>query len=363
AAPGQQFGAMTLGHDDSIIVADSRRGLLVQRAGEVMTVLPRDALPRPFVAAIAQTTDGDIWLGTRHSGLLRVRDGQITAMTEVSGAPITCLIADRHHGLWIGTDSGVLRWDADALTRVTSVDEAGGPRVLAMVQDRDANVWVGTPDGLMRIGAQGDVSIDRRESSSAVTALFEDREGNLWVGDATGLERWRDGVFSSYATVDDIAAGDIGPILSDGDNRLWFAPVSGGLYWLRDGHVGAIASLRNDVIYSITGDTNAILVGRQRGGLTRIRPSGDTFTTETFTERDGLAQNQVFAVHRAREGSVWAGTLSRGATRMKDGVFTTYTTADGLASNTVSAVLDAADGTVWFATPNGASAMSPAGWR
>jgi signal transduction histidine kinase len=138
------------------------------------------------------------------------------------------------------------------------------------------------------------------------------------------------------------------------------------LYWLRDGRVGAVAALRDDVIYSIAGDADAVLVGRQRGGMTRVRAHGDTvvtFTTETFTERDGLAQNQVFATHRARDGAVWAGTIGRGASRLKDGAFTTYTTKDGLASNTVAAVLETADGAVWFATPNGASVKSPAGWR
>src|SRR6185369_9930632 len=68
-------------------------------------------------------------------------------------------------------------------------------------------------------------------------------------------------------------------------------------------------------------------------------------------------------VHRGRDAAVWAGTISRGASRLKDGAFTTYTTAEGLASNTVAAVLEAADGAVWFATPNGASVKSTAGWR
>src|SRR5262249_19553180 len=160
------------------------------------------------------------------------------------------------------------------------------------------------------------------------------REGNLWVGDTNGIERWRDSAFASYTSVDPVMAGSIGPVFTDATDRVWFAPASGGLNWLRDGRVGSVAALRDDVIYSIAGDGDAIIVGRQRGGLTRLREQGDTFVTETFTERDGLAQNHVFAVHRARHGAIWAGTISRGASRLKDGVFTTYTTKDGLASNT-----------------------------
>jgi signal transduction histidine kinase/ligand-binding sensor domain-containing protein len=362
--PDPRVGVMAAGNDGSILVADARLGLLVSRAGRVDTILARDAMPRPFVSAIAQTPDGDIWLGTRGAGLVRVRAGQAEPVTTIPlNQKINCFVPDGRSGLWIGTDDGVFRWDGGGVTRPVTTPDAGRARALAMIADRDGNVWVGTADGLVRIDKHGMRSLEPRGSSSAVTALFEDREGNLWVGDTGGVERWRDGAFASYASVDPVMAGSIGPVFSDVADRVWFAPASGGLHWLREGRVGAVAALRDDVIYSIAGDGDAILVGRQRGGMTRVRARDDTFVTETFTDRDGLAQNQVFAVHRARDGAVWAGTLSHGASRMKDGAFTTYTTADGLASNTVAAVLDAADGAVWFATPNGVSVKSAGGWR
>ncbi len=359
-------GAMAAGNDGAVLIADTRRGLLAWREGRVETVLAREALPRPFVTAIAQTPDGVIWLGTRNAGLVRVQHGQAG---PAAGAPLTsinCLIPDGGDGLWIGTDEGIFRWNGGSVTHVAATADAAHTRALTMVRDRDANVWVGTSDGLVRIDAHGTLSFERRDSSSSVTALFEDREGNLWVGDTSGIERWRDGAFASYTTLDPATGGSIGPVFSDATDRVWFAPASGGLYWLRDGRIGAVAALRDDVIYSIAGDGDAVLVGRQRGGMTRVRAHGDaavTFATETFTERDGLAQNQVFAVHRARDGAVWAGTIGRGASRLENGAFTSYTTKDGLASNTVAAVLETADGAVWFATPNGASVKSADGWR
>ena len=362
--PDPRVGVMASGRDGAILIADARLGLLVSRAGNVDTVLARDMLPRPFVTTIAQTPDGDIWLGTRDAGLVRVPRGRATSVATIPlNQKINCLVPDERNGLWIGTDNGVFRWDAGGVTRVAATSEAGGAQALAMIKDRDGNVWVGTSDALVRIDGHGTVSLERRDPSSPVTALFEDREGNLWIGDTDGIERWRDGAFASYASIDPVLAGSIGPVVSDAANRMWFAPAGGGLYWLRDGRVGAVAALRDDVIYSIAADGEAVVVGRQRGGITRVRASGDTFATETFTERNGLAQNQVFAVHRARDGAVWAGTLNRGVSRLTDGRFTTYTTSDGLASNTVAAVVEAADGAVWFATPNGASVRSANGWR
>jgi signal transduction histidine kinase/sugar lactone lactonase YvrE len=362
--PEPRVGVMALGNAGAILIADTRLGLLVSRDGHLDTVLAWDAMPRPFVTAIAQTPDGDIWLGTRDAGLFRVQRGRATPVANLLvNQKINCLVADQRNGLWIGTDHGVFRWVGGGVTRVAVTPEAASARALAMIADRDANVWVATSDGLVRIDGHSTVSLELRDSSAPVTAVFEDRENNLWIGDTGGIERWRDGAFVSYASIDPVMAGSIGPAVGDAANRVWFAPASGGLYWLRDGRVGEVSALRDDVIYSIAEDGHGVLVGRQRGGITRVQEHRDTFATETFTERDGLAQNQVFAVHRARDGAVWAGTLSRGVSRLKDGAFTSYTTTDGLASNTVAAVLEAADGAVWFATPNGASVKSADGWR
>ena len=58
-----------------------------------------------------------------------------------------------------------------------------------------------------------------------------------------------------------------------------------------------------------------------------------------------------------------AGTLGSGASRFRDGRFTTVDAQSGLSSNTVVAIADTADGTTWFATPSGLSGLSPRGWR
>jgi signal transduction histidine kinase/ligand-binding sensor domain-containing protein len=309
---------------------------------------------------------GEVWIGTRDAGLARVRDGRVVQVTE--GLPdqkINCLVPDRANQLWIGTDSGVARWDGNRVTREGLPAPLAGVPVTTMITDRDANVWIATPRGLLRLNRQGQASLDPSSAQAGVTALFEDRDGNLWIGTPNGLERWRDGVFTAYAEVRTVAAGNAGPVFVDASDRVWFAPPTGGLYWMRNGRVGKVelSGLGKDIVYSIDGTGNDLWIGRQRGGLTQLRAHGDSFTAETLTQNDGLAQNYVYAVQRDRTDAIWAGTLSGGVSRFKDSVFTTYTTQDGLASNTVAAILNAADGTMWFATPNGASARSPRGWR
>jgi signal transduction histidine kinase/streptogramin lyase len=199
-----------------------------------------------------------------------------------------------------------------------------------------------------------------------VTALFEDREGNLWVGTAQGIERFRESPFTTYAALSGVPFRSYGPVYVDPEGRVWFASsASHGLYWMEDGRVGRVndTKLDNDVVYSIDGREGELWIGGQRGGLTHIMHQADSLKTKTYTRTEGLAENSVYAVHENRDGTVWAGTLSAGLSRFKNGSFTTYTTANGLASNTISSIAEASDGTLWVGSPNGVNAWSKGYWR
>jgi signal transduction histidine kinase len=362
--------AMLRGRGDAILLASLGQGAVSYRGGRFATIAAPSVIPTSsFIISLAEARSGDVWLGTRDAGILRVQGPRVTRIMQ--GLPdlkINCLLPGNNGELWIGTDKGVARWTGSAVTRSGVPELLGGVAVLEMIRDRESNVWIAAAArGLLRVNSHGVSTLEDRNPSlrTNVTAVFEDRDGNIWIGTTTGIERLRDGVFTTYSSAQGLPSDSVGPVYVDSAQRTWFAAPEGGLYWLRDGLVRRIdlAGLRNDVVYSIAGDRDEVWVGRQRGGLTRLRPKGDGFSAERFTQADGLAQNSVYAVHQARDGAVWAGTLSGGASRFKDGVFTTYAMSNGLASNTVASILESADGTMWFATPNGVSTLSRGGWR
>ena len=332
-------------------------------------VMPdRLAAPTSAVISIGATEDGKIWLGTEDRGLFYLHDGRVSA--AVKGLPdmkVNCLLPLDNRELWIGTPKGVVRWNGEALTRSGVPSSLLHVEVLSMLRDRDSNIWVGTRRGLLRFNATG-ISFLARELSAGgepVTALFEDREGNIWIGGERGLERLRDSAFVTYAS-SVLGSQSMGPLYIDPNGRTWVAPIDGGLRWLEQGKRGAVtaAGLDHDVIYSISGNGKTDLwVGRQRGGLTHLHYFNGSYTDQTYTEGDGLAQNSVYAVYASRDGTVWSGTLNSGVSHLRNGHFINYTTANGLASNTVSAIAEDVDGTMWFGTPNGLSAMSKNGWR
>jgi signal transduction histidine kinase/streptogramin lyase len=345
------------------------QGTFEYRSGGAKMLAAATDLPRSPVMSLAQTPDGHIWIGTRDAGLYRTDHGKTVSITKGLPDPkINCLLSDGDRSLWVGTDNGLARWNGSELTSVGIPASLNNFQALAMTRDRDANIWVGTDSrGLLRFNSHGVSALDpdRRGTEEAVTAVFEDREGNLWIGSAGGLERLRDSAFVTYSLPEGLPTDGSNPVFADAENRIWFPPVKGGLWWLKDGQHGRIhnAALENDVVYSIAGGKGELWLGRQHGGLTRLRSHEDSTTFDTWTQADGLAQNSVYSVYRTRSGKIWAGTLSGGVSSFEDGHFRNYTTATGLASNTVSSILEDADGTMWFATSGGLSELSNGGWQ
>ena len=366
AASPVQITAASREKDGSILIADALIGILHIQKGAVEVVAPAPVLPgSSLIVAMARTIDGKIWLGTLAEGLFSLSEGRTTHIT--AGLPtkrVNCLLAVGEKELWVGTDKGVFRGDGTSFQRVSLPSSAAGTQVLTMLQDHNGNVWLGTTVGLLQIDSKGVLSSDVTDfGNGSVSALFEDREGNLWAGGAHGVERIRESTFVTYSVENGLPQKN-GPVYADPENRIWFAPARGGINLLKEGQVQGIeaAILKRADIYSITGNKDEIWVGTQQHGLMQFRYTDGIRDVRTYTHSGGLAEDSVYAVYQARDGTVLAGTLTGGVSRFKDGRFVTYTTADGLASNTISSILETRDGAIWFATPNGLTSLSDNKW-
>src|SRR5260370_21309132 len=312
--------------DGASLLTDLIDGMLRVRGDEVQVLAAPAVLPPSLVLAMVEARDGKIWLGTA-AGLFYFADGRTTSVTGISDKKINCLLPVGDRELWVGTSKGLYRGSGALFRRVDLPPALTTVEVLALLRDHDGNIWVGTTRGLLRINAFGVSFSDEADfEGRGINALFEDREGNLWAGGGRGLERIRDSIFVTY-TLDAGSAHskDGGPIYVDSENRTWFAPAGGGLYVMRDGRAQVFKSslLQNEVTYSIAGGKNEIWIGTQHSGLKRLEYRNGVIGGKTYTQADGLAENSVFAVYQSQDGVLWAGTLTSGISKFKDGRFVT----------------------------------------
>lgn len=367
AGANLNIAAMSVTPTGEVLISKAEQGAFVFRDGGLRLLASATELPRSPVTSIAETPGGAIFMGTRDAGLFRIDGGKVVSIRK--GLPdlkVNFLMPGDENDVWVGTDNGIARWNgSDFVT--TGIAPAGGRfQALVMLKDHDGNVWVGTDSrGLLRLNRHGVASFTSETSSpQAITALFEGREQCIWIGHADGMERLRDSAFVSYSNAEGLPTDGSNPVYVDSTNRIWFPPVNGGLWWSKDSQRGHIMmdGLNDDVVYALDGGPGELWAGRQHGGLTRLTFNSAGIAAKTWTHADGLAQDSVASVYRSRDGTVWAGTLSAGVSRLRDGRFTNFTEANGLASNTVSAITQTADGTMWFATPGGLSKLSAERW-
>jgi len=222
------------------------------------------AAPDDAVISMAGTTDGRIWLGTHDKGLFYLTAGRVSAANGLTNSQINCLLPAERADLWIGTSTGVVRWNGAELTHDSVARSLFNADVLSMIRDRDSNIWVGTTRGLVRFDTHSASapSKDLPESGAEVTALFEDREGNIWTGGQRGIERLRDNGFVNFS-VPGLRPQSMGPVYVDPNGYTWFAPIDGGLRWLKAEKGGAVTAgeLTHDVVYSISGRGKDLWLG------------------------------------------------------------------------------------------------------
>jgi signal transduction histidine kinase/ligand-binding sensor domain-containing protein/DNA-binding response OmpR family regulator len=151
-----------------------------------------------FCAAIAAAQPADL----RNK---RIVFDQLAQNQSLSQSSINCVLQDHDGFLWIGTFSGLIRYDGYKTTVFHSENKTGkiqSNKILAIYEDKEGYLWVGTHmAGLFRYDKhrnEFEHFINHKDdprslSNNNVWSIQEDSEGNLWIGTEVGLNVLRKG--------------------------------------------------------------------------------------------------------------------------------------------------------------------------
>ncbi len=307
------------------------------------------------IAAIAQSPDGYLWIGTSR-GLYRF-DGARFALFDRHNVPalqdenITALSADGE-SLWIGTSAaGLVRYRNGAFQQFGRQSGLHDQHIkfLAMAMGK---FWIGTADGLSVFDGQQFRRVFDSEIRGTVSGLSVDPAGCVWLATERRAFRLCGESISSYAL----------PGVSE-VNFVYADP--GGLVWLqRDGTLYRFADekfVATRMAALAAGQYNAMLRDRRgafwgaqgEGGLLRFS-SGDTGSSQTAGASTLLPSDRVVLVlFEDREGSIWAGSESGELHRFREKPFSVFTRLDGLSNDYIYSVYEDSNGVLWVGTPTG----------
>ena len=116
------------------------------------------------------------------------------------------------------------------------------------------------------------------------------------------MERLRDSAFVTYSLPEGLPADGSNPLFVDSHNRTWFAPVDGGLLWMKDGKHGSVHAAGLTKTWSIRSPGGMANFGSAGSveGFTELREEQGSFRATSFTQAEGLAQDSVYSVYQSR---------------------------------------------------------------
>ena len=132
-----------------------------------------NGLPTSEANAIAQTSDGFIWIGC-FSGLVRYDGNTFERIDSISSGvgSVVSLLVDSKERLWIGTnDCGLAMMEDGKFTHWDLDDGLGADMVCDIEEGGDGNIYVGTPTSIVMVTP--DMTIKPIEDSRIINPYIE----------------------------------------------------------------------------------------------------------------------------------------------------------------------------------------------
>ena len=376
---------------------DRNPGALIARAGTAALPGMTIALPRPgeAVAITApgskpiicrppiEARDGSIWEPC-HSGLFHVDRGRIARYDTSDGLPFDSLsVAEDASGdIWVGTrGSGVVRLARSGATTWTRAHGMVNQRIRALFQLDDRTVCAANQlgvscleEGVIHHASLWPAGIEQGWGWNHIVANGAD--GTLWVASPSGLIHWprvrriedldRVAPLKIYTTRDGLGDDNIFRVWRDSRGRLWIGafdlveplsrldPATGRveIFGGRQGVTSTPTAFAED-------RAGNVWMGLYEGGLVRV--SGDRF--ERVTER--IPTGLVRDLETDSKGRLWVGTAN-GIVRIEDPTapvallpMRRFSREDGLASNSGYCFVEMPDGRIAIGAQRGLDVLDP----
>lgn len=368
------------------------------------TWVMENGLPQNTVQALAQTSDGFVWLGTE-VGLVRF-DGSGFSFYDHStklalpGNDVRCLLATADGSLWVGTSDGLARIRNGSSTTYTTAQGLPGNGIVQLSEDDRQHLWAFTNEGAARLDIERFTAGENSHAASPILLITAHGGTRFWkAGSAnadSGGTGWQevagraglplDSVeFVAELPVNTTAVGSksvlaiarlgggvlrlspgkelpgsrIQAVLADREGSLWIG-TNGGLTRYAEGKLERLPvtdPLASASVLTLLEDREGNLwVGTEEGGLHILRDQ----RFHTLTTREGLSSDDTTTVVQDSTGILWVGTGGGGLTALKPGnpaATRTYGVREGLASDVILSLAAAPDGDLWIGTPDGLSRM------
>lgn len=342
----------------------------------------QDGLPQSNVSSVVQDKKGFLWIGTE-SGLSRFDGIHFVNFSSADGladSRISALFIDKDNRLWIGHENGMISVrDKDVF--IKSLNHLDCKKIFSIIQDKKGRIWLSTAskgavcieDASADIRKPGSfkVFMGKEGLSELVLDIKEDNKGRLFFFTNLGVKVQKEN--GSFEFAPRLPGVFPTAILIDKDNDLWYGTALGTLvhynyktasfkqYGLSEGlPAGKVENgFPVNFFSALFEDRDGNIWGAiWDKGIFRLDRKADQI--QFIDASRGLSVNKIKAINQDAEGNLLFGTSGGGLSIFRSERFISYNQNNGLVNNQVWAIEKDNEGNFWFGTNEGISILNPA---
>lgn len=320
-------------------------------------------LPQSTVYSTCLDSRGYLWIGTE-SGVARFNGYQFVVFDKSSGLPgnfVRSVVEGVDGNIWVGTDKGIAIFNGKAWRNVTAKDGLKGSAVTKLAQDKDGRMWVATSDsGLNLVTLRGDsIAIDYINernglASNFVLDILHSSNGSTWIAMIGGANiiSFIDGKpkVQNLEDVASIPSNLFSCVAEDEKGNVWLGTLDAGAFLLSKRSrgfsvtpYGAEKGIVDSRIWDIYCDVdNQVWIGTNDNGLYHLKNN----ILLNISTKNGLSGNLVLSINRDRNRNLWVGSMN-GLSLFQGFHLVHFTLDDGLPGKQVLALKANPDNTLW----------------
>ncbi|MBK6524634.1 MAG: hypothetical protein IPG07_03205 [Crocinitomicaceae bacterium] len=306
-----------------------------------------EGLPQSQVSDICQDRFGYLWIGTE-TGLSRFDGIEFENYSTDDGLPdneINKLFLDSQNRLWIATPKGIAQYAKNGFISYSFSQD--------LIQEYNVNdfaelngvLYIAADEGMLRFDQDKFELIPiNSESPNSIRAILNIEDTSLFCATRNGLYQFNGHSFSVYKD-QKLSGLNMSDIARRGD-EIFISTYYAGLISL-DLNSSVISTIATPVnrIRNIHVTKDAILCAT-KNGATEIGEN----SVFHYNLQNGLIFENIRSVFIDREQNIWLGTDGKGLLKLTGKSIISYTKADGLSSDAVMSISQNRKGNFYFGT-------------
>lgn len=330
-----ESGLIWVGTYTGVSVFDSKNKIEIYKNDPI----DDNSLSDNVVMGVYEDEDNLLWIGTRDRGL-NIIDRENNTIKHIYEGDTSkdlstnaiSIITGKDNIIWVGTRNGVNKINKDNMTieKYTTEDGLIDNNIKSLLIDSKNNLWIGTPKGLSVLDINENKVYDITSKlinagieEPYIQVVFEDKDGVFWMGGyiSGGLIKFdpKEDTIQMYSSYkkdnrdEELVVNTIRTIVEDENSNLWIGTNSGLLKFnKKDESIESYTEkdgLANNIVYQILVDDDKNLWMSTNNGISKFDIKNSKFTNLSST--DGLQSNEFNgnSAYRCKNGDFLFGGI------------------------------------------------------